>query len=191
MNAARHIPRPVLATVAAALYCVSSGLQALELRQTVWESAARASGIDPYLVYAVALVESKRAVGGNGVAPWPWALGTSGGSIFADSQLEAVRLLRHAAQEHSNVDVGIMQISTFWHGHRVKDLVDLLEPKINVHLGAEILHEAMTSAPGDLELGVGRYHSWSDVKARKYGRVVLQVHANLLRLKAKAGRDEP
>src|SRR5581483_10845673 len=109
MKKARSISRPVLGAVAAAVYCMSSGLQALELRQTAWESAAGALGLDPYLVYAVALAESRRAVGGNGVAPWPWAMRTSRGAVFASSQHEAVYFLRQAAQEHGNVDVGIMQ----------------------------------------------------------------------------------
>jgi len=173
----------VLAVLFGAGMACSNAGQALELRETTWEAAGDAFGLDAYLVYAVALMESRRFAGRDAVAPWPWALRTDAGAVFAKSRLEAVGLLRLASLESSNVDVGIMQISTFWHGHRVRGLADLLEPRTNVHLGARILREAIDSAPGDIELGVGRYHSWNEAKARKYGRAVLQVYANLVRLK--------
>lgn len=166
----------------------TSKAQALDLRDTPWEQIARTRDIDPILIYAVALEESRRRVGLNWVAPWPWVLGIDTGSLYAKSKLEALGVLYQAVHQGKCVDVGIMQISTCWHAGRVAHLHDLLDPLINIRVGAEILREALDSAPNDPELAVGRYHNWSsETRARSYGRRVLGTRANLLKLAAGRG----
>jgi soluble lytic murein transglycosylase-like protein len=162
--------------------------QALDLKHTVWERVAAAHGLDPYLVYAVALMESRRTVGPNKTAPWPWALGTPSGAIYAKSRSEAIDVLGGGVRSGRCVDVGVMQISTCWHAGRVDDILDLLDPHTNIRIGAAILRESLDSVPTDPELGIGRYHSWSDeTRARWYGRRVLGIRRNLLNLRAGPG----
>lgn len=154
---------------------------ALDLQGTAWEQVARADHLDPYLIYAVALVESRR--GTEWVVPWPWALRTQTGPLYAQSKLEALEALYRGAFGGSCVDVGLMQISTCWHSGRVTQLFDLLDPVTNLRVGAQILREALESAPDDPELAVGRYHTWSsETRARSYGRQVLALRARLLTL---------
>ncbi|AIJ10630.1 transglycosylase SLT domain protein (plasmid) [Edwardsiella anguillarum ET080813] len=43
-----------------------------------------------------------------------------------------------------------------------------------------MLSEAIKSSPSDLELGIGRYHSWNDeARARNYGSRILAIYRNL------------
>ena len=77
-------------------------------------------------------------------------------------------------------DVGIMQINLHWNGHRVTSYEDLLDQEQNITTGAEVLSEAIESSPGDLELGIGRYHNWDDeLRARNYGSRILAIWRNL------------
>lgn len=156
---------------------------ALDLSGTAWEDAARPYGLDPQLLYAVAIMESGQARAG-GLAPWPWTLWIpkQGGQFFA-SEAEAQAAL--AAHREAAVDVGLMQVNLRWHGHRVEQPLELLEPVRNLEVGAAILAEAVASAPADAELGIGRYHSAETPRARVYGRTVLQIQASL----AKLGRE--
>lgn len=68
-----------------------------------------------------------------------------------------------------------MQVNTLWHSQRVRDPQDLLDPATNLRVAAVILAEAMKSTP-DLELGIGRYHHWTDeTKSRAYAKRVIGV----------------
>jgi len=152
-----------------------------DLKQTVWWRTGLDRGIDPYLLYAVALTESAR-VFNDTVAPWPWALNRKGETIYLNGREAAATHIRSLlAAGHRSIDVGLMQVNLRWHGHRVQRAEDLLDPVTNLRVGAEILAESIASAPGNLTLGVGRYHSWNDrTAAYRYGRKVLAL-ADLLK----------
>lgn len=154
-----------------------------KLQNTLWWQIAIHHQLDPYILYAVALVESAKANRLNHVTPWPWAINKSGKSIIPASQQEARALLNKTlAEGRRNIDVGLMQINLYWHGHRVGKPEQLLNPVTNLQIGALVLAEAIQSAPHDLILGVGRYHSWQNTKAAvSYGRRVLAV-ANQIRV---------
>lgn len=147
-----------------------------ELKRTLWWRTGLDRGIDPYLLYAVALTESARAFN-DIVAPWPWALNRNGETIYPDGHKAAAALVRSLlAIGQQSIDIGLMQVNLRWHGHRVQRAEDLLDPVTNLHVGADILAESIASAPGDLILGVGRYHSWNDrTAAYQYGRKVLEL----------------
>jgi hypothetical protein len=69
-----------------------------------------------------------------------------------------------------------MQINLHWQGHRVEKPEQLLNPVINLQIGALVLAEAIQSVPNDLVLGIGSYRSWQNVSAAiAYGRKVLAV----------------
>jgi soluble lytic murein transglycosylase-like protein len=116
------------------------------------------------------------------VTPWPWAINKSGKSIIPASQQEARAILNKTLIEGGrNIDVGLMQVNLYWHGHRVGKPEHLLNPVTNLQIGALVLAEAIQSAPHDLVLGIGRYHSWQNTEAAvSYGRRVLAV-ANQIR----------
>ena len=152
-------------------------VHALDLSDTAWEAAGQPYDLEPTLLYAIAIMESGRAHGG-GLTPWPWTLSIPdrGGRFFA-SQEEA--MLHLQANRNAAVDVGMMQVNARHHGHRVATAEALLEPATNLEGAAAILAEAIASAPADPELGVGRYHSPNEERARNYGRTVLQIKDRL------------
>lgn len=174
---------PLLTLLVSLRFVGPTDALAVDLRGTAWEQVAWGHRLDPHLMYAVALVESRR--GAEWFAPWPWALRTQAGPVYAQSKLEALEALYRGSYRGGCVDVGLMQISTCWHAGRVGQLYDLLDPMTNLRVGAQILREALESAPDDLELAVGRYHTWSsEIRARSYGRRVLALRARLLSLTA-------
>ena len=151
------------------------------LQNTLWWQVANRHQLDPYVLYAVALIESAKGSTKNQVTPWPWALNKAGKSIIPASQQEARTLLTKTLTEgNRNIDVGLMQINLHWHGHRVDKPEQLLNPVTNLQIGAGLLAEAIRSVPNDLVLGIGRYHSWQNVSAAvAYGRKVLAVAAQI------------
>jgi len=141
-----------------------------------WHRAAQKHGVDPLLLYAVAIQESGRQVGQGRIIPWPYALHFNGSmvSFYAESRQEAELLLKLALPITENVDVGLAQVNWKSHKDKVKRPQDLLDPKINLDVAGRILAEALASTP-DPELGVGHYNSWQDSKARLYGRRVIRL----------------
>ena len=152
-----------------------------KLKSTLWWQIAGRHQLDPYILYAVALVESAKSSGSTHVTPWPWSLNKSGKSIIPASQQEGRTLLnKFLAEGHRNIDVGLMQINLHWQGHRVDNPEQLLNPVTNLQIGALVLAEAIHSVPNDLALGIGRYHSWHNISAAiAYGRKVLAGAAQI------------
>lgn len=146
------------------------------LAGTHWERVARNHGLDPAVLYAVALAESGRP-SQDGLAPWPWVVNTPKGPRFFESEASARAGLRELLASHRpiDLDVGLMQLNLHWHGDREADPAMLLDPLTNLAIAAEVLARALRSAPADRVLGVGRYHSWRAERARGYGRRVLRV----------------
>lgn len=153
---------------------------ALDLRGSVFEEVGVAKAIDPHLLYSVALAESARG-GNGGLAPHPYTLRVADQpGFYAASRDAAEAQLREYLLTRRSVDVGMMQVNLHWHGHRVNNPSDLLDPVVGLSIGADILREAIESAPGDMELGIGRYYTWSDDDAsRRYGERVLSFYHNI------------
>jgi hypothetical protein len=147
------------------------------LQNTLWWKIAKQHEVDPYILYAVALIESANSAGTTKVTPWPWAINKSGKSILSDSQSQAHTILKKLiAEGNRHIDIGLMQINLYWHGNRVSNPEDLLNPVTNLTVGAGLLAEAIQSSPNNLVLGIGRYHSWENLSsAVLYGRRVLAV----------------
>ena len=173
-----HTPLLLMALVL--VPAVPRPASALDLRDTAWAEVADPYDLDPGLLYAIALMESGRPREG-GLAPWPWTLWLPGrGGVFLETREQALSTLR--AHSAGSVDVGLMQVNLRWHGHRIASPEALLEPERNLEIAAGILSEALATAPGDLELGIGRYHSPDEARARDYGRTVLTIWRGLQQL---------
>lgn len=149
-----------------------------------WMKAARDAEIDPHLLLAVAFSESQRAVdGGLSASPWPWAVNQAGTPHYFATRDEALSFVSESLEAGiTNIDISAFQINFLWHGHRVSTVDDLLDPYTSAYVAAGILKEAMRSSPGDLLIGIGRYHSWDDERAMRYGARVLSIFHQLREL---------
>ncbi|NJO38882.1 MAG: lytic transglycosylase domain-containing protein [Rhizobiales bacterium] len=158
---------------------LSGSAIALDANHEPWSQAAALAGLDdPRILRAMALAESGRVNGRDQIEPWPWALNIDGKAFYPTSRDEAVALI--SAHQDRSIDIGLLQINIRWHGHRVDDPRALLDPVVNLEIGAAILKEALASAPGDLTAGVGRYHSSDPERARSYARTVLAFYRYLI-----------
>jgi conjugal transfer mating pair stabilization protein TraG len=148
----------------------------LDLAGTLWASTAARHGLDPVLLYAVALAESARPSAPGSVTPWPWTLRVDGEPRFFDSREAARAALAALGSQREGLAIGLLGVDLRREGHRVGDPATLLDPAINLLIGAEALAAALAAAPGDLALGIGRYrHGGADAAARAYGAQVLRL----------------
>ena len=160
-----------------------------DLAGTIWDAAARSAGVaDPLLLYAIALVESGYLADGGCYRPYPWTVRLPGGTVLPGSEAEARRIVR-LLPPGTNADIGVMQVNLAAHHDMVVHAEDLVAPVQNIFVAARILAEALDSAPLDLELGIGRYHSWDEQRARTYGRRVLALYLSLAR--SAQSHDDP
>ncbi len=155
------------------------------LEGTVWSEVAKASAckVDPLLLYAVALMESRTSAGTGYIRPHQFALRNApSGSRYPMTQTEAVQLLHEYIAEDKLTDIGAMQINYRWNGNRVENVADLLDLKTNILVGATILCEAIAAYPRDLRLGIGGYHTRNPERiddAIQYGENVLNIWKRL------------
>ena len=171
------------AAVLSALFIISSPearASDFTVRGSVFEQAGREYNVDPLLLFSIAVVESAvDAPGKKGfITPSPWTLRTSK-PIYSESREDAEKALRRELTHRRSIDVGMMQINTLWHGHRVKNLTDLLDPLTNVRVGAQIISELISKYPKDAAKAIGSYHSSEPYRSVWYARHVLRVYSNL------------
>lgn len=181
--------RPNLLLIASAtclLPLVSQASVPFDLKGTVWEEAsAKTCKIDPRLLYALALVESK-SYAGREVSPNPYALNISDVGHHPSNKADAARLLNKGLEKTRAIAVGAMQVSIRWNGSRVKNPSDLLDLRKNVFIGSQILCEMIHDQP-DIVLAIGRYHTPNpnlEHIARHYGENVIKVWRRLILLGA-------
>lgn len=160
---------------------------ALDLRRSAWAGVAAEHGLDPYLLYAVALVESNKNKD-KGIAPYPLAMATQGRSYYPKNRNDAERILRELQRSGQNVAVGMMQISIKDHARQVDAIEDLFDPLKNLYVGARVLDEGLRSDHPELAVRLGRYNAWkNDDVARAYGKRVLGVCLRLVTLARSSG----
>lgn len=156
--------------------------QTLEFGGTPWAEAADRHGIEPALLYALTLVESRHSVGPNRVAPWPWTINTPNGSRWFDTRAEAREALDDMLERWpaKRIDIGAAQINLGWHADQVDDPHRLLSLEHNLEVAARILARSVETT-SDPVLGVGRYHAWApESRARSYGRKVWRMYRDVL-----------
>lgn len=145
---------------------------------SLWSQIGKASGVDPLLLYSVALVESKALYPDGKVAPTPWLFRVNDHLVRGDRH--DVQLAMAAASQFGSAvqDVGIMQVYYPMHRDAVRDPLTLLNPRTNITVAAKILRAGMRQTH-DLVLGVGYYHSHTPSLARDYGTAVMTVYQRL------------
>lgn len=156
-----------------------------QLTESPFGDAGRKHGIDPYLIYSIALVESAYATKTKGhVAPFQYALRSNLGAEYPGTRKEAEHALnRHLAGAKSlrTIDVCLMQVNLGWNGHRVSKPADLLDLNTCIDTGAAILKDTLASTSSLYE-AVGRYHTWLDKDAaNRYAAKVIRTYNNLPR----------
>ncbi len=166
---------------------VSVSAWGFNLDETLFAKAGKRYSLPPALLYSVALVESATGRNTGLVSPWPWTLRGPRTSYYAPSKQSAVAALQQYRQQYGDaIDVGLMQINLHWHRKRLASVNQLLDPEINIMLGAQLLSESLHSSPRDVVLGIGRYHHWADeTRARRYGQRVLAVFHEINKLPIK------
>jgi soluble lytic murein transglycosylase-like protein len=147
-------------------------------QQSLWVQVGKESGIDPLLLYSVALVESRSLLPGGQVAPTPWLFRVNDHLILGERH--HVQLEMAVASQLGSVvqDVGIMQVYYPMHRDAVRDPLTLLDPRTNISVAAKILRDGMHETR-DPVLGVGYYHSHTPDLARNYGAAVMTVYQRL------------
>lgn len=158
------------------------------LQGTMWERASHAAACkpDPLLLYSLALIESRASTGNGRIAPHPFALRNDpSGANYPATYDAAESLLAKYIEEDNLTDIGIMQINYRWNGSRVARPEQLLDPEVNIRVGAQILCESIAQYPADLHLAIGGYHTRNpkrEMDARQYAASVLGVWRSLQRL---------
>lgn len=147
-------------------------------RQSLWAQVGREFGVDPLLLYSIALVESRSLHPGGDVGPTPWLFRVNDHLVVGERHHVQMEMAV-ASQFNATVqDVGIMQVYYPMHRSAVRDPLSLLDPKTNISVAAKILHDGMHETR-DPVLGVGYYHSHTQQLARDYGTAVMTVYQRL------------
>lgn len=184
--------KKTVASVCAIFFVTSA--QAFDLSETLFEVFGKEVGLDPKLIYSVALAESARANNSKLLSPHPWTL-RADTAFYGQSKEEAKEQLNKLLQKTKSVDVGLMQVNVRWHGDKVSKPEDLLDPVINMRVGTNYLAEMIRSTPHDLELAIGKYHVGPTItndnkdRAKNYGQRVLAIYKNILDLASNSYRS--
>ena len=145
---------------------------------------ARQYGVDPWLLYGVALQESQLKFGAR-TLPYPWTLCVRGKGLRYAGYGETLAALKgYVGRGVTNVDCGAMQVNWRWHADRLGSFERALDPYPNLSVGAQILR-GHYDARGDWRHAIALYHTGSDatVETRQRGeRYAAQTLARLERL---------
>jgi soluble lytic murein transglycosylase-like protein len=144
--------------------------------------AAAASEADPYVAAAKDAgvpLQVLVAVAGAESAYHPWALDIEGRQVFCRSRAQAETVLANTAT--TNVDIGLMQINwRFWGPRLGIAKHDLLDPRINLLMGARILRDSL-NRDGSVWRRISNYHSGGVRERDRYNQQVYDAYVRYLR----------
>ena len=133
-------------------------------------AAAAEAGVPLHVLIAVVGAES---------AYHPWALDIEGKQVFCKSREEAAAVLANTVT--TNVDIGLMQINwRFWGPRLGVAKNDLLDPRINLRMGAKILRDGL-DRNGSEWRRISNYHSGGSTERDRYNRQVYDAYQRYLR----------
>jgi len=137
---------------------------------------------DPYIAAANEAgvpLEVLVAVTGAESGYHPWALDIEGHQVFCQSRAEAESVLARTAT--TNVDIGLMQINwRFWGPRLGVAKPALLDPAINLRMGARILRESL-DRNGSVWERISNYHSGARHERERYNKQVYAAYQRYLR----------
>lgn len=154
--------------MASALLFSSSTYSNPMLQNSVWGSAASYAGINVTTLYSIAVQESGMRWRDGTFRPWPWTLNINegkngikpGARRYANKQAAEQALMHLIRLGIRNVDVGIMQVNLYWHGDKVANDTQLLDPKTNINVAAGYLKDLNTK--NNVSKTVADYHAPSN-----------------------------
>ena len=119
------------------------------------------------LLLSIALTESGRKVEGK-FFPWPWAINIKGKGYFLKNKQQLISQAKNNLKNKiKNFDLGCMQINYYYHGHKFKNIAQMIEPEINVRWAGNFLlslkdkHKTWNEA-------ISRYHSNTKWRKKQY-----------------------
>lgn len=122
--------------------------------ETEIHAQAAVERVPDYLAIIIAKVES-------GDTPNPNALNVGGRAFQFRSAASAKAVIDAAMAAGRPVDIGCMQINAQYHGDKVSNLHDLLDPATNVRVGMRYLRELYEKL-GSWPAAAGAYHNQAD-----------------------------
>ncbi|MFL6600829.1 MAG: transglycosylase SLT domain-containing protein [Steroidobacteraceae bacterium] len=78
---------------------------------------------------------------------------------FPNYEAALAKLREVLARGETNVDIGILQINWRANGYRLPNPAELLIPRNNIDVAAQMLRELLDRCNGDWSCAVARYHS--------------------------------
>ncbi len=136
-------------------------------------AAGRAAAVPEGMLSAIARIESGRADGAGGTAPWPWSINVEGIDHVYDSKAEAIAAVRgYQARGARSIDVGCLQVNLFHHPAAFADLDQAFDPAINATYAAQFLVR-LRDQTGNWDRAVAAYHSGNPELGEPYRRKVM------------------
>ena len=135
-------------------------------------AAGRTANIPDHLMAAIARVESGRADGVGGVAPWPWSVNAEGVDHVYESKSEAVAAVAAMqARGMRSIDIGCMQVNLLHHPTAFASLDQGFDPAANTAYAARFLNELFAQS-GSWQRATAMYHSATPELGNPYQRKV-------------------
>jgi YHS domain-containing protein len=143
----------------------------------------------PEIIWAVSKTESTYRG-----QPWPWSINLNGKSYYFKDRKALNRFLdKTPKHKRKQIDIGCMQLNYQYHGWKFKNIKDMADPQKNMIFGSLYLYELFLkekirqlkkkvknpkkSILHDYQLwgiAVGKYHSKTQKRGRKYAQNVMR-----------------
>lgn len=135
----------------------------------IFKTISKQCKVPSNVLYALAITESTITMDDGTRNIWPYLINLDGVAYKFKSRKELyAKSLNLIKQGKLSFDIGYMQINYFWHNNRSKSLWELTDPKTNISIGCNIIHEGYKLSKNWFE-AAGYYHSPTDLlKSMEY-----------------------
>ena len=125
------------------------------------------------LLTAIGKTESGRISENKNIIIWPWTVNINKKSLFFDTRSQMEKFINNEIQRKNfNLDVGCMQINLKWHKNKFKNILNIVDPMVNVSYATSFLYE-LEKKHGSWDKAIKYYHSSKPEKNTKYYAKVL------------------
>ena len=144
-----------------------------------YRAVAAEMAVPADVLYAVALQESRAALGRGVKEPWPWTLNVRGvGYRFGSRRAVYLALNTLLKSGETRVDIGLMQVHWRYHAPKLGNSWAALNIYQNLRVGASILR-ACYRQTGNWTAATGCYHSNTPWRAAAYSASVTAILADV------------